>query len=369
MWNCIHCNKENQDTEEICLGCGNAKSMDYINYRTLSRINNSIVENWKADQNTSEFFAKQGIEYLQKAAEFFEKAGLSEDSLKTKEVMKAVKDKITADGETSEVWKTALLRFLNVCSAVNKKRIPVLMADNNMDYVLGSNTFRDKIREIEFVKIDMDLVPRSAWDVSADQNESIWAWLENTDNGKTLKIGSENGIYANPDCEGLFQNYINVTRIEFHDLFNTSQVTSMKGMFSNCFELKELDVSGFDTRNVTDMSKMFFYCMALRRLDAGSFDTRYVTSMMHMFAWCENLTELNTSSFDTSRVKYMLGMFSGCKNLTKLDVSGFRTRYDAVINYMFSGCENLAELDTSHFDARKIADATDMFEGCRKLKL
>lgn len=369
MWKCIHCNKENQDSIENCPECGNSKSMDYINYRTLSRINISVMENWKADQNTSEFFVKQGIEYLQKAAELFEKAGLSEDSLKTKEVMKAVKVKITADGETSEVWKIALLRFLSVCSAVNKKRIPVLMSDNNMDYVLGSNNFRDKIREIEFVKIDMDLVPRSAWDVSDDKKGAIWAWLENTDRGKILKIGSENGIYANPDCEGLFQNYINVTRIEFHNLFNTSQVTSMKGMFSNCFELKELDVSGFDTGNVTDMSKMFFYCRALSRVDAGSFDTRNVTSMMHMFAWCENLTEPDTSSFDTSRVKYMLGMFSGCKNLTKLDVSGFCTRYDTVLNYMFSGCENLTELDISHFDARKIADATDMFEGCRKLKL
>ena len=369
MWKCIRCEKENQDTEEICPGCGNAKSMDYINYRTLARINDSVMENWKAEQNTLEFFAKQGIAYLEKAAELFEKAGLSEDSLKTKEVRKAVKDKITADEETSVVWKTALLRFLNVCSAVNKKRIPVLMADNNMDYVLGSNTFRDKIREIEFVKIDLDLVPRSAWDVSDDKKGSIWAWLENTDSGKILKIGSENGIYANPDCEGMFQNYMNATRIEFHDLFNTSQVTSMKGMFSNCFGLKELDVSEFDTGNVTDMSKMFFYCRALRMLDAGSFDTRNVTSMMHMFAWCENLTEVNTSSFDTGRVNYMLGMFSGCKNLTKLDVSGFRIRYDAAINYMFSDCENLTELDMRHFDSRKIAETPNMFEGCGKLRL
>ena len=163
MWNCVHCNKENQDIIENCPGCGKAKFMDYINYRTLSRINNSVIENWKAEQNTSEFFVKQGITYLEKAAELFEKVGLSEDSLKTKEVMKAVEDKITADGETSVVWKTALLRFLNVCSAVNKKRIPVLMADNNMDYVLGSNTFRDKIREIEFVKIDLDLVLTICW--------------------------------------------------------------------------------------------------------------------------------------------------------------------------------------------------------------
>ena len=93
MWKCIRCEKENQDTEEICPGCGNAKSMDYINYRTLVRINNSVIENWKAEQNTSEFFVKQGIAYLEKAAEFLEKAGLNSSAEKTKEVIEEIRKK------------------------------------------------------------------------------------------------------------------------------------------------------------------------------------------------------------------------------------------------------------------------------------
>ena len=93
MWKCMRCEKENQDSIENCTGCGKAKSMDYINYRTLSRINNSVAENWKADQNTSEFLVKQGIEYLQKAAEFLEKAGLNSSADKTKEVIEEIRKK------------------------------------------------------------------------------------------------------------------------------------------------------------------------------------------------------------------------------------------------------------------------------------
>ena len=235
MWKCICCEKENLDSTENCMECGHAQSMNYVNYRTLSRIRDSVTENWKADLATPEYFVKQGLEHLQKAAELLEKAGLCDDSARTRELFRAVREKIAVSEQKSEAWKAALQNFLIICNTVNQKKIPVLMADNNKDYVLGSDIFRDKIKKIEFVKIDMDLVPRSAWDVSQNKNESVWAWVENIDNEKVLKIGSENGVRANPNCAGLFKNYINTREIEFHGLFDASQVTTMKSMFEACF--------------------------------------------------------------------------------------------------------------------------------------
>ena len=47
MWKCIRCQKENQDTEEICTGCGHGRTMDYISHRTLAKISISLSENWK----------------------------------------------------------------------------------------------------------------------------------------------------------------------------------------------------------------------------------------------------------------------------------------------------------------------------------
>ena len=47
MWKCIRCEKENQDTEEICTGCGHGRTMDYVSHRTLAKISISLSENWK----------------------------------------------------------------------------------------------------------------------------------------------------------------------------------------------------------------------------------------------------------------------------------------------------------------------------------
>ena len=47
MWKCIRCEKENQDTEEICTGCGHGRTMDYISHRTLAKISIFLSENWK----------------------------------------------------------------------------------------------------------------------------------------------------------------------------------------------------------------------------------------------------------------------------------------------------------------------------------
>ena len=54
-----------------------------------------------------------------------------------------------------------------------------------------------------------------------------------------------------------FSNYYsNITNLIFKDV-DTSNVTDMNNMFSNCGALTSLDVSKFDTSKVTDMYGMF----------------------------------------------------------------------------------------------------------------
>ena len=50
-----------------------------------------------------------------------------------------------------------------------------------------------------------------------------------------------------------------LTYVGFDDC-DTSGVTDMSCMFSNCNKLFKIDVSGFDTSNVTDMRGMFSNC-------------------------------------------------------------------------------------------------------------
>ena len=63
----------------------------------------------------------------------------------------------------------------------------------------------------------------------------------------------------------------------------TRNVINMVAMFSGCYELITLDVSGFNTNNVSDMVNMFGDCSALTMLDVSGFNTNNVTNMRAMF--------------------------------------------------------------------------------------
>jgi len=348
MWKCIRCEKENQDSEESCTACGHGKTMDYTGHRTLAKISSSVTDNWKSSQNTSEYFIKQGREYLQKIIECLEKTNVdSADDIENMTV-----------AELKNYFKTG------GTDSVKEKH--VLRTDYDEKYVLGSHIERKNIQKIKFVKIKRSQLPESAWDVSSDENETIWAWTE--DAGRILKIGAESRIYANSDCSGLFSDYTEVKAIEFNDMFDTARVTNMSHMFSTCKNLVRLDVAKFNTVLVTDMSSMFCECKNLTELDVTGFDTGSVTDMSRMFYQCKNLMKLDVTGFDTGRVTDMSWMFAGCKNLMKLDVTGFDTDRVTDMSGMFDSCKNLKELDVTGFDTGRVTNMSDMFGGCENLK-
>ena len=250
-----------------------------------------------------------------------------------------------------------------------KKEKSMLMADcmGNDKAVFGSKLLRKEVCKIDFVKMNLASIPSGAWDVSEDQDRTIWAWKRETPEGYTLYIGSEKGVYANKDCDYLFCDYLNVKKINFNNLFDTSHVTNMYRMFSECESLEELDVSGFDTGSVEDMGYMFGGCKNLKNLDVSGFNTSSAEDMGAMFKDCENLKSLDVSGFDTGSVKNMWAMFGSCKNLKSLDVSGFDTGSVEGMCHMFGGCKNLKNLDVSGFDTGSVEGMQFMFSKCEAL--
>ena len=57
-------------------------------------------------------------------------------------------------------------------------------------------------------------------------------------------------------------------------------------MFSVCWDLDSLDVSGWDTSNVESMYKMFSDCHSLKSIDLSDWDTSNVKDMGKMFYEC-----------------------------------------------------------------------------------
>lgn len=75
-----------------------------------------------------------------------------------------------------------------------------------------------------------------------------------------------------------------------------------------------------------------------------SFDTSNVTNMSRMFSNCQSITSLDLSCFNTSKVTNMTRMFDGCKNLVYLDLSYFHASSATNTTSMFKNCDMLKTL-------------------------
>ena len=196
-----------------------------------------------------------------------------------------------------------------------------------------------------------------------------WVW-KNPNVTKVTKVVFD-PAFANArptNCYAWFQGYVNLTSIEGIEYLNTSQVTDMHNMFSECSHLQTTDFSGFDTRKVKDMSYMFHNCGSLKSLDISNFNTSEVTDMRGMFESCIGLTSLDLSHLNTSKVSVMASMFQSCIHLLSVNLSGWDTRNVKSMTGMFKRCHSLKTLDLSGFDTReKTCTMGDMFKVCKEL--
>ncbi len=107
-------------------------------------------------------------------------------------------------------------------------------------------------------------------------------------------ISTNGWFYFFDTSNSNFYTDYNLTSIDISKL-DTSNVTSMRGMFRNCIRLTSLDLSDLDTSNVVNMSGMFYNCNQLLELDISSMDTSSVTNMSRMFASCAKLEKVYVS--------------------------------------------------------------------------
>ena len=160
----------------------------------------------------------------------------------------------------------------------------------------------------------------------------------------------------------------NLTSITGIANLNTSEVTTMSEMFSNCSALTTIDLSHFNTAKVTGMRDMFSNCSSLTSINLSSFNTANVTTMGYMFENCSSLTSLDVSNFNTAKVEYMAGMFEKCENLHILDLSSFNTARVRFMSEMFSSCKVLRTIYVStDWSTSSVTKSANMFNNCIRL--
>lgn len=142
--------------------------------------------------------------------------------------------------------------------------------------------------------------------------------------------------YPLASCSGMFKEFKNVITITGLGNLNTSNVTSMRGMFDYCFNLQTFDIDKLQTASVTDMANMFYNCKSLTSLDVSHFETGSVTDMSAMFkAIGDKVKSLDLSNFNTQNVEYMYSMFAYINMLETLDLTSFNTSSVKNMNRMF----------------------------------
>ena len=152
------------------------------------------------------------------------------------------------------------------------------------------------------------------------------------------------------------------------ELFDTTNVVTMFGMFSACCCLEDLNVSALVTPNLDDMAEMFRGCISLKEIDLRNFNTSKVTDMEKLFEGCYSLTKILLIGLDTSNVIYMNNIFKECSRVTELDLRSFSTASAAEACNMFAYCYNLSKIIISDkWDMSEISECDCMFDLCEKL--
>ena len=169
---------------------------------------------------------------------------------------------------------------------------------NSPSYFWGQERYlRKNVYSVTFLS-SLKSAPDNAWDMSNAGNRSVLAWVSN----HTLYVAADGAIAPNPNASYLFAGFTNLKTIYFGDSFDTSNVTDMTGMFSNCQSITSLDLSCFNTSKVTNMTRMFDKCSSLVYLDLSYFRAPSTTTTTNMFKDCDSLKTLIGSDSNILKV-------------------------------------------------------------------
>ena len=337
---------------------------------TGTNLTETRVENGKTST------VQYGIEYTLNITNFAANA----NQIKVRIPAGLIKDKLV-DGKQNGNKQTDIMVYNVLKSAATEAQATTDGANSSI-FLGNSAILRKNIDNITFVSSTSGK-NSTAWDVSAQQDKSIFAWYTKNSNGSfKVYIGSDYEIFANTDSTSLF-HYVgdstlctSAETITNLNLLNVSSVTNMKWMFrhTGMNAMTKLDLgSNFNTQNVTNMQAMFgetgYNSMTTINL-GNNFDTSKVIDMQWMFCNTGNkkMTSLNLGSkFNTSNVYKMNNMFNGCgyTAMTTLNL-GSQFNTGKVTNmarmFVYCGYNSLTSLDLgSLFDTSKVTNMSYMF--------
>ena len=234
---------------------------------------------------------------------------------------------------------------------------------------------------------------------SSTLNNGLWYNYRS----QITKVEVEEGVSTSNGIDRIFYRLDNCTEMDLSKL-NTSECTTMKGLFTSCSKLTSLDLSSWNTSKVTNMEDMFSACDKLETINTIGWDTSKVTSMTGMFSkdyklatvsgiedWNVSsvtsmnsmfyarlyqsghyyergsLLSLNLSNWNVSNLTSMISMFGGQHSMESLNLANWNTEKITSLEAAFQGCSKLNTINFSNWDVSKVTSLKNTFRGCSAL--
>ena len=146
---------------------------------------------------------------------------------------------------------------------------------------------------------------------------------------------------------------------------DSSQVTTMHGMFSGCLSLDIVDLALLDSSSATDISYLLQDCELIESVDLSSWNLSCVENISGLFYGCSSLTDVNLDSLkEAGNLQNISEMFAGCSSLTSLDLNLLDVSQVEDMSGLFRECSSLASVEISAWDTSSAVYLSHMFEGC-----
>ena len=168
----------------------------------------------------------------------------------------------------------------------------------------------------------------------------------------------------------IFANCYSLEKITGIKNWHWNMKNSLGAEFSNCYCLRELDVSGWIVNNATSLASMFNNCYSLKTLNLSSWNPENSTTLASMFSGCYSLITVgDISEWDTSKCTTMGSMFRYCYSLPSMPaIQNWDFSKVTSIGSIFSECTSLEDVEWKNINLPECTNIEQLFRYDYNLK-
>ena len=166
-----------------------------------------------------------------------------------------------------------------------------------------------------------------------------------------------------------FSGISNLIYIDFYNISENNNFQTLKGVFKDCQNLRNINFNKFSFKKIIDLSLLFANCESLTHFYPPLHLTEKITNISYMFANCHSLKSIDFTNFNIKNVKDMSGFLYGCSNLTSVDFKNFKSINIINMEYLCAGCSSLKSINLEFLETNKLENLNSAFINCSNLKL